>query len=55
MFCERGMLEVNGYSIGRCSCLDGHCEVADIAFLIAVMTRYGYCFQFSSIVSLYPV
>lgn len=56
MFSDRGMSDVNGYAIGRCYCLDEHCEVADIAFLIVVMTRYGCCFQFSfSVVSLYPV
>lgn len=56
MFCDRGMSEVNRYSIGRRYCLDEHYEVADIVFLIALMTRYGYCFQFSfSVVSLYPV
>lgn len=38
MFSDRGMSEVNGYFIGWCYCLDEHCEVADIAFLIAVMT-----------------
>lgn len=56
MVCDRGMSEVNGYSFGRCYCLDEHCEVADIASLIALMTRYGYCFQFSfSVFSLKPV